>query len=285
MQGTFRANAQETKTATEKKSTDKKPVSDAEARAAESNAQPAEIRASKTPTSENTMSTGVTGNNTVADRKVSEEANAADDKAVSMENNAASGGMSASNGGNLKSNMPDLKSWPMAGQMAAKEMTDKYGQPDGVTAEKLYWKDKGQWKKISVSKDESVHIFPVAHTDMLTQCISYKVPLDKYDDLAKFDGSVTVDRTQGTLSARCDKEANNLLALNLAHDIIMGKRTVEQARSDFAKIVQEKMKGGNPEYMQRLMFKPATDAADTDVNTTGLDKDGKKVSTPKAAAN
>lgn len=60
-----------------------------------------------------------------------------------------------------------------------------------------------------VSKVESKHNFPVAHTDMMEQCIDYKV---KYDELCKFDWNVTVDRTQGTMSARCDKEANNLLA-------------------------------------------------------------------------
>ncbi len=51
------------------------------------------------------------------------------------------------------------------------------------------------------------------HTDLLEQFIDYKVPLDKYDDLAKFDGSVGVNRTKGELSARCDAEAHNLLAL------------------------------------------------------------------------
>ncbi len=61
-------------------------------------------------------------------------------------------------------------------------------------------------------------------------CFSYKVILDKYNDLAQFDGSVTVDRTQGTLAARCDKQENNFLALNQAHDVITGKKTVEEER-------------------------------------------------------
>ncbi len=173
--------------------------------------------------------------------------------------------------------MPDLKSWPKASQMAAEEMMQKYGNPDVMGNDVLVWINKGMWKRIVVNKQETPHNFPVQHTDMLMQSISHKVPLDKYDELAKFDGSVIVNRTQGFLSARCDKEANNILALNLAHDIITGKKSVEQARSDYGKIVMEKMKGGNPEYMQKLLFSPDSNAADADINTTGLDKDGNKV--------
>lgn len=177
--------------------------------------------------------------------------------------------------------MPELTSWPQASQMAAKEMMDKYGKPDIMSDEVLIWMHKGDWKKISVSKEESKHNFPVEHTDMLEQTVSYKVTPEKYDELGKFDGSVTVDRTQGTISARCDKEANNLLALNLAHDILTGKKSVEQARKAYADIVKEKMNGGSPEYMQKLTFTADANAADADVNTTGLDKDGKKVGMAK----
>ncbi|MEJ7676006.1 MAG: hypothetical protein WKF59_25735 [Chitinophagaceae bacterium] len=46
------------------------------------------------------------------------------------------------------------------------------------------WMKIGDWKRIMVSKVESKHNFPVAHTDMMEQCIDYKV---KYDELCKFD--------------------------------------------------------------------------------------------------
>jgi hypothetical protein len=137
--------------------------------------------------------------------------------------------------------------------------------------------NKGDWKKITVSREETKHDFPVAHTDMMMQSISHKVPTDKLDELGKFDGSVVYDRTQGLLSARCDKEANNVLALNLAHDVITGKKTVDQARKAYGDIVKEKMNGGDPAYMKKLLFSTEMNAADPDINTTGLDKDGKKV--------
>ena len=108
---------------------------------------------------------------------------------------------------------------------------------------------------------------------MMTTIIMYKVPTDKMDELGKFDGSVTFDRTQGYMSARCDKEANSFFALNLANDIITGNKTVKEARKEYSDIVKEKMNGGNPIYMQKLSFPSQPNAADADKNTTGLTKD------------
>lgn len=172
-----------------------------------------------------------------------------------------------------KEMMLDTSNWPETSRKAVAEIAGKYGKPDGITSEELFWLNKGVWKKICITKSESKHSFPIEHTDMMTTTLNYKVPEDKMDDLGKFDGSVTFDKTQGTLSARCDKEANNFLALNLAHDIITSKKTVEQARSLYGDIVKEKMNGGNPVYMQKLSFSPTLNSADPDKNTTGLTKE------------
>jgi hypothetical protein len=53
------------------------------------------------------------------------------------------------------------------------------------------------------------------------------VPPDKFDELAEYDGSVIVERTKGEIAARCDLEGANFLALNLAHEIVTGKRSVD----------------------------------------------------------
>jgi len=83
------------------------------------------------------------------------------------------------------------------------------------------------------------------------------VPLGKYDDLARYDGSVIAERTKGELSARCDKEEMNYLALNLAHDVATGRRTVEDARRFYAETAMATMKGEMPPYVQRLQFDPS----------------------------
>ncbi len=57
------------------------------------------------------------------------------------------------------------------------------------------------------------------------------------------------------MSARCDKEGANFLALNLAHDVATGRKTVEAARSYYAAAMKRFMstKQMDP-YMQRLQF-------------------------------
>lgn len=185
---------------------------------------------------------------------------------------AAIGNLSAQDSKNMVM-MPDINSWPEASKMAAREMMGKYGKPDAMGPEVLGWMNKGNWKTIHVNKQETKHSFPVEHTDMVQQCISYRVPEGKMDELGKFDGSLTFDRTQGLMCARCDLEANNLLALNLANDIVTGKKSVVDARNAYGDIVKEKMNGGSPEYMMKLSFSPMNDTADPDKNTTGLTKE------------
>jgi 3-oxoacyl-[acyl-carrier-protein] synthase III len=103
------------------------------------------------------------------------------------------------------------------------------------------------------------------HTDVMQQWISYKVPTDKLNELAMYDGSVVVERTTGMISARCDKEGANFLALNLAHDIATGKRSVEDAREMYGKEVMKMKAGQMTEYTKGLMFSANLNAADADV--------------------
>ncbi len=100
----------------------------------------------------------------------------------------------------MKMDMAEMKSWPMSAQKAVKEQMDLYGKPNEITPTAAIWYNNGPWKKTVIDKMESKHDFPKTHMDCMEQCVSYKVPLDKYDDLAHFDGSVTVDRTQGTIT-------------------------------------------------------------------------------------
>lgn len=158
-----------------------------------------------------------------------------------------------------------LASWPMSAQKAAAEMMDKYGPPQEVTATMLKWNNNGPWKYTIISNRESMHSFPVAHMDVMEQGIDYAVPTSKYDDLAAYDGSVTADRTQGHLAARCDKEGANFLAVNLAHDVATGRKNVAAARSYYARAVDTFTKTGRMDtYMQRLSFEPRMNSGDRD---------------------
>jgi len=147
-------------------------------------------------------------------------------------------------------------------------MMDKYGQPDEVTQNRVIWHNRSPWKRIVAHQETTRHLFPKPHPDYLEQTIDYRVPPDMADELANFDGSVLFDRTRGEMSARCDAEAANFLAINLANDIIQGNRSVEQARDEYAKSIMAKMKGEKPEIITKFLFQmPMGDTADPDETT------------------
>ncbi len=126
-----------------------------------------------------------------------------------------------------------------------------------VTDTMLLWDDSGPWVRTIVYKEAVQHDFPVPHPDVLEQFIHMDVPPDYFDDLAHYDGSVIVERTKGEISARCDQEGANFLAINLAHDIINDERTVGEARAFYAQTMKEVMNGGSPGYTQGFTFEPA----------------------------
>jgi hypothetical protein len=148
----------------------------------------------------------------------------------------------------------NVNDWPETAQKAAKAMMEKYGEPAESTPHMLVWHNTGLFTRTIVYKEEVQHDFPMPHKDVLEQFINYQVPADKFDDLAMYDGSVIAERTKGVLSARCDKEGANILALNLANDIVTNKRTVQDARKFYAYAMMQMMQGEKPAYIESLQF-------------------------------
>lgn len=159
----------------------------------------------------------------------------------------------------------NITNWPETAQKAAKAMIEKYGQPAESTPSMLIWHNSGPFKRTIVYKEEIQHDFPMPHKDVLEQFIDYEVPADKFDDLAMFDGSVICERTKGEMSARCDKEGANILALNLSHDIIQDKRSVDESRAFYADAMMKMMTGEMPPYIQSMQF----DASRVDTQDAG----------------
>ena len=159
-----------------------------------------------------------------------------------------------------------IASWPMKQRETATMIMNKYGEPDMTSDRALVWHNEGPFVKIELMRDEVAHDWPMPHTDFLTQTIRHRVPDDKVDDLFRYDGSVWVQRTRGYLSAQCDIEANNYLALNIAHDIITGKRSVSDARDFFAKTAMAYKNGDRSSpYMTGLIFPTEPNAGDRDM--------------------
>jgi len=148
-----------------------------------------------------------------------------------------------------------LAGWPDKQQEVARHIIEKYGLPNGGTTTRLImWLNNGPWEYSILYRQEIPHNFPIKHMDMLEQAIHYRVPPEKLNDLMTYNGSITVHRTQGKMSAMCNREEINFLALNLAHDIIIEKINIEEARQAYSRATIAFIKGDKPPYTQALQF-------------------------------
>jgi len=115
-----------------------------------------------------------------------------------------------------------------------------------------------------------IHNFPSPHSDFLTQYIDYHVPVNMFDAIGAFDGSCLVDRTAGEVGARCDSEAANTLTINLMHDIVTGRTSVEEARKTYAENLAGYTMGRSAPYAERLQFTvPRSGTEDPDESMIG----------------
>jgi len=150
-----------------------------------------------------------------------------------------------------------LKSWPTESKEAAQLVIDAHGEPDEVSESLLIWHNVEPFKRIVANKNFKKHNFPSPHIDAVESVIAHDVPLEKVSHLATYDGSVTYRRTAGELSAECHDEQANFLALNLAHDVIKGNKTVEEAREYYTKEFLDFRRGKPTPYMEKLHFTPS----------------------------
>ncbi len=120
-----------------------------------------------------------------------------------------------------------VEHWPDAPKKGARQMLEQYGAPNEATPTKLFWYNRHPWKRILVTSDVLLHDFPAPHSDYLTMWVDYKVPVEMVNAITRYDGSCLIDRTAGEAAVRCDSEAANMITLNLMHEIVIGKPTVD----------------------------------------------------------
>jgi hypothetical protein len=156
-----------------------------------------------------------------------------------------------------------VEDWPKESQEAAQLVIDARGEPDEASPTQLTWLGEraAPWKRIVATKAFFEHAFPAPHNDSVESVLDYRVPVEQFTPLAEFDGSVVCERTAGEISARCHDEQANYLALNLAHDIVTRKRSVQDARDYYAKEFLDARRKQPTPYMEGLRFDPATGAA------------------------
>ena len=176
-----------------------------------------------------------------------------------------------------------LRRWTPGPRLAGEEMMAKYGVPQEATMERMIWQNAGPFKRIMLTREELPHDFPLTHMDYLEHTINYNVPNDKTDEVHAFDASITIYRVAGELSARCDLESNNVLTLNLANDVVMGKKTVAAARQEFGKAVTDRTLGNPPPSTMALQFQPMSPMAAADREKTTLPGTSQRAESAKMA--
>lgn len=163
-----------------------------------------------------------------------------------------------------------INAWPAMSKKSANQTIEKYGPPNEAIASRLIWYNNGPWKRTIVYRDEIPHNFPQPHSDVIENFIDYQVPLEKFSEIAHFDGSVIVERTKGEVSARCDMEAANILALNMMHEIVTGRLSAEKAREVYSEQTAAFVMNRPAPYAEKLQFElPKKDTMDTDEVTIG----------------
>lgn len=81
-----------------------------------------------------------------------------------------------------------------------------------------------------------------------------------------------MDRTAGQIGSRCDHEPFNTLTLNLAVEIMEGRRTIEEARDLYAETAAAFVMGRDAPYAEKLLFDiPSEDTADPDESVVASD--------------
>lgn len=148
----------------------------------------------------------------------------------------------------LREIQAQLADWPQQARRAADRMIQKYGLPDEATPRSLVWNDDGPWKRTIVHRD--------AGQDVLEQVASYHVPNDRFDVIGHLPGNVSAERGRDELSSRAPTEELNFLSLNLADEVISGRRDADNAREFYHKTEALAVSGKSSAYTENLLFAP-----------------------------
>lgn len=154
-----------------------------------------------------------------------------------------------------------IVTWLDSPKTTMKLMTESYGPPSALAPGTAIWRDRGPWKRIVV------HGY--APEGYLEQTVGYSVPRSAVAALNEFGHGVRVDLADDELSAASGDESLNRLALNLAVQIAVGKRSAADAREFYAKTVRLAAAGKSSPYLAEILFAPY-EAAPTDPRRRGV---------------
>ncbi|MBI5239912.1 MAG: hypothetical protein HY926_05535 [Elusimicrobia bacterium] len=146
-----------------------------------------------------------------------------------------------------------IQGWSADSRMAAAALLDEFGAPDRADSSRLVWLDKHLLDKVAVwdqiPGDES-------GTDIIEAAVAYAVPEEALPQLDAFSDKITVSQDRKEIFARAESQAEAMLALNLASEIVRGVRTPQEARDAYERALRLRTAGKVSPYLQGLTFLP-----------------------------
>jgi len=163
---------------------------------------------------------------------------------------AACHGYSVSNDSQRRVAAQDaISHWSDHSRLMAAKTIDEYGPPDEIEAGRLVWYKNGPFKRTEVWD------FAVT-PETLEQTVSYHVPDSKREALQAFRWNISVTPGGRELSSRAASEQENILALNLAAEIITGYTDPAEARKVYAQTMDLMASGKDSALTRSLLFPP-----------------------------
>ena len=147
-----------------------------------------------------------------------------------------------------------VQGWPASSRAVATLMIARYGKPLRFSEDALTWYNNGPWQRTVVHRNSWPHGLGDEDKNFLEQSVAYRVPDDKVDDLKRFDPRLEADPVAAALSSRSESESANYLALNVAEEIITGKRGLEAARRFYLNKARLAGTGKSSSYLDGLLF-------------------------------
>ncbi len=145
-----------------------------------------------------------------------------------------------------------LAPWPEASRLLARKLISSYGAPDEAMPHYLSWNGRAPFNAITVYANR----VSSNQDGILLQSVGYRVPVGKWRALNAFGHGVSYDVILNELVACSDGEETNLLALNLADEVIQGRLGPGEARALFDRTLARSYAGKGSRYLDGLTFDP-----------------------------
>ncbi len=144
-----------------------------------------------------------------------------------------------------------VDAWTAPSALEARVLLEEYGAPDEVAGDRLAWVGRGPWDRVDVWNAP----LGAAETPVVQQTVGYPLDEKAARDVRAFDPRVICDLPTGRLSARSDSEEKNYLLLNLADDVVNGRKTPDDARAAYKEILDRSYSGKSSPYLRGLLFR------------------------------